>query len=314
MRYRFLGLLAVGCVACLTVARAGAQSPQPSATSDGLINASLTLDAQTISVAFSPDLSADERAHQALLAGTSGSRARVGTLAGHAALRFGSLAPDLDPAPPAASGDDETPPAAPSHELWLVRNAQGWELEAHTADSDDVHIIPLNHQPTDAVAATFTASLHPTAAEAGRLALRWGRHRWSTDFRFDELPPRPPRPRVSGRGTARQADTDTTELSRGTTLSERNESALVLADGARISALYWKSIDTADEDYGRLGTTADGAVVRLVRSAPLRLKTDVALLFRSDRSPDRQPLARVRRRICPVASEGGRRVAAGLQR
>ena len=279
MRPRFLGFLAFSFVAGATMAVAAAQTPAPSAESDGLIHAEVTLDAQTISVAFAPNLSADDRVHQALLAGTVGSRVRVGTLAGHAALRLGSLAPELEMADAAEPADDDSSPAGPSYTLWLVRNTQGWELEAHTAETDDVGIIPLTHRSTDLPAETFTASLHPTAAEAGRLALRWGRHAWSTDFRFDELPPRPPRPRVSGRGTARQPDTDTTGLSRGSTLAERNESALVLADGARISALYWKGIDPEDEDYGQVATTAEGAVVRLVRAAPLRVKTDVALRF-----------------------------------
>ena len=285
MRYRLL-TLGVVVVACLTAAVAEAQTPQPSAEADGLVHAELTLEAQALSVAYPPDLSADDRAHQALLSGTVGSRVRVGTLEGHRALRIGSLAPDLSPPtapePDADTDDDDDAderPSTPSYELWLVRNVQGWEVEAHKADSDDVNIIPLTHRATDTAAATFTAALHATAAEAGRLALRWGRHAWTADFRFDELPALPRRPRVSGRGQAREPDTDTRAISRGTTMGERNETALVLPDGSRIAMLYWKGIDTEDEDYAHLSTTDDGAVVRLIRAAPLRLKADVSLRF-----------------------------------
>ena len=306
MRNRHLTLTIV-VVACLTAARSSAQAPEPSNEGDGLVHASLTLENQAITVVYAPDLSSDDAAHQSLLAGTAGARVRIGTLEGHRALRIGSLTPDLTPPPPAADDDPnedddadadaETDPGAdadtdedddasrrpspPTYELWLTRNTQGWELEAHKTDSpdgDDVSIIPLTHRPTDAVA-TFTASVHPTDAEAGRLALRWGRHAWDADFRFDELPRAPRRPRVSGLGRARQPDTDTTAISRGNTMAERNESAIVLADGSRIGVLYWKGINAEDEDYGAFPATADGAVVRLIRAAPLRLKTDVALRF-----------------------------------
>ena len=139
--------------------------------------------------------------------------------------------------------------------------------------------MPLQHREAAAAAPVFTASAHATAAETGRLELRWGRQAWSSDFRFDELPPPPRRPRVSGRGTARQAADDNTPTSRNNMLNERNETALVLPDGARISMLYWKGIDVEDEDYPRVADTPDGAVVELIRSPVLRLKSDVSLRF-----------------------------------
>ena len=283
MRHR---LVTLGLLACLTAALAEAQTPQPSAEVDGFVHVELTLAGQEISVAYPPDLSADDGAHQLLLSGTVGARVRVGYLEAHRALRIGSRSPGLSPPTlPESDTDADDDDGAEEHastrgdELWLVRDSEGWKFEAHTGDGDDVSIIPLTHRATETESATFTASVHATAAEAGRLKLRWGRHAWSTDFRFDELPPTPRRPRVSGRGRARQPDTDTTALSRRTAISERNETALVFPDGSRIAVLYWKGIDIEDEDYGRLSTTADGAVVQLIRAAPLRLKTDVSLRF-----------------------------------
>ena len=62
-------------------------------------------------------------------------------------------------------------------------------------------------------------------------------------------------------------------------LNERNETALVLPDGARISMLYWKGIDVEDEDYPTLAETPDGEVVDMIRAPVLRLKSDVSLRF-----------------------------------
>ncbi len=280
---------------------AGAQAPQPSDGVDGLLHAALTLDAQNIDIAYAADLAAGAEG-RALLAGQLGARVRVGTLEAHRALRLGSIAPDLTPPPapaPSTAGNDaddpeeEEPdadtdtddeperagPTAPSYELWLVRQSSGWALEAHASDGEAVHDIPLGHRATEVAAPQLAASVSATAAEAGRLVLRWGRHAWSTDFRFEELPRPQRRPRVSGRGQEREADTDTTDIARRNTLAERNETAIVLANGARVGVLYWKGIDVEDEDFGHLSETVDGAVVRLIRAAPPRLMTDVTLQF-----------------------------------
>ena len=269
---------------------------ETAAALDGLVHVVVTMEGQEVGVGFSPGLSVDDPSHRALLAGTVGAEVQVGTLTGHRALRLGSIVPDMESAPPSLEQrerDDDTdaepPPASISYELWLNRNADGWELAARVGQQTDdagdmtkVYPIPLTHRPReadDAPASQLTASLLPTAAEAGLLSLRWGRHVWSTDFRFDELPPTPPRERVSGRGQEREADTDTTAFARGTTLAERNETLTVLSDGAEIRTLFWKGIDVEDEDFGRLEEIEDGAIVELVRAPVLRLKTDVGLRF-----------------------------------
>lgn len=302
------GLLLAGGAWCLTAAIAGAQTPEPSHEADGLVHASLALDAQEVDVAFPPGLRAAHHTYRWLLSGTVGSRVKVGTLDAHRALRLGTLEPDIEAieaeiaalvaarqaeaeAGETEESDDEAEesdeesdeadgemePADP--DLWLVRDAAGWQLEIHPADAAAVEIVPLSHRETAAEAPVFAASLHATGAETGRLDLRWGRHVWSADFRFEELPETPRRALVSGRGTAREAEDSNDAIARGNMLAERNETAMVLPNGASITMLYWKSIDVEDEDYPNVAAVRDGAVVEMIRSPVLRLKSDVALRF-----------------------------------
>ncbi len=306
-------LAAVGTVCCLAAPTAGAQEPEPSREADGLLHASLTLENQEVRIAFAPDLRAGGLAYRSLLSATVGSRVRVGTLTAHRALRLGTLAPDIaaieaeiaavvaarlaeaEAAEAADSGEEpgestEESPATdgdgegesedpPDPVLWLVRDAAGWQLEIAAASEGDVQIVPLSHRETATEAPAFRASLHATGAETGRLALRWGAHAWSADFRFEELPETPRGARVSGRGTARQAEDSNEAIARGSMLAERNETALVLPNGASITMLYWKGIDVEDEDYPNVAATKDGAVIEMIRAPVLRLKSDVALRF-----------------------------------
>ena len=268
----------------LTATAAGAQAPQPSAAADGRVHVSLalshppssayppSLEPQLIGVAYAPDLSADAPRHRELLAGAAGSRVRVGTLECHRALRLGEIGPE--------GGD-----AARSFELWLKSEPGGWALEAHAGDGGGVRRIPLAHETADPASPVFTASAAATAVASGRLHLRWGRHAWSADFRFEVLP------RPAG-ALAGDPDTDAVqsdiafdnessppEVARYNMLAERNETAVVLADGSRIGVMFYKGLDVEDEDYGRLAGTAAGDVVRWVRAAPPRLRTDVDLRF-----------------------------------
>lgn len=293
--------LATGAVCCLTAALAGAQTPEPSHEADGLVHASLTLEAQGIDVAFPPELRAGHHAYQWLLSDTVGSRVKVGTLNAHRALRLGTLEPDIEAIEAeiaaivaarqaeaeagetqeadaeANESDEEMEPADP--DLWLVRDAAGWQLEIHSADGGGVETVPLSHRETAGESPTFSASLHALAAETGRLVLRWGRHAWSADFRFEELPEMPRRALVSGRGTAREADDSNAAIARGNMLAERNETALVLPNGTGITMVYWKSIDVDDEDYPNVAAIQDGAVVEMIRAPVLRIKSDVPLRF-----------------------------------
>ncbi len=329
------GLLAAGLASCLTAAAAGAQTPEPSHEADGLVHASLALEAQGIDVAFPPELRAGHHAYQWLLSGTIGSRVKVGTLGAHRALRLGTLAPDIEaieaeiaaivaarqaeaeageeeePDEDADESDEEMEPADP--DLWLVRDAAGWQLEIHPTDGRDVRTVPLNHRETAVDSPTFAASLHATGAETGRLELRWGRHAWSADFRFEELPPTPRRARVSGRGTAREAEDSNEAIARGNMLAERNETAMVLPNGASIAMLYWKGIDVEDEDYPNVAAVQDGAVVEMIRSPGAAPEERRLAAIRQDRDPDREPRPGFRWRLRHLAAQGGRRLAVGVQ-
>ena len=268
----------------LTGAAARAQAPQPSAAADGRVHVSLalshppssayppSLEPQLIGVAYAPDLSADAPRHRELLAGAAGARVRIGTLECHRALRLGEIAPD-------GGG------AARSFELWLTSEPGGGAREAHAGDGGGVRRIPLAHETADPASPVFTASAAATAVASGRLRLRWERHAWSTDFRFEVLP------RPAG-ALAGDPDTDAVqsdiafdnessppEVARYNMLAERNETAVTLADGSRIGVMFYKGLDVEDEDYGRLAGTAAGDVVRWVRAAPPRLRTDVDLRF-----------------------------------
>lgn len=293
-------LLAAGAAACLTAAGAGAQTPEPSHEADGLVHASLTLEARTIAVAFPPDLRAGHHAYQWLLSGTAGARVRVGALDAHRALRLGALAPDVEAIEAEiaavvarrraqaetgeAEGSDEANEAGEDPEpadpdLWLARDAAGWQLEIHPGGGGQVRIVPLSRREAARDAPTFTASLHATGAETGRLEMRWGRHVWSAGFRFEDIPQAPPRPRVSGRGTAREAEDSNAAIARGNLLSERNETALVLPNGAGVTVVYWKGVDVEDEDYPNVAAARDGDVIETIRAPVLRLKSDVSLRF-----------------------------------
>ena len=297
-------VVVVGVVLMATAA--GAQAPQPSAEADGLLHVSLalsrppssvyppSLDPQVIDLAFAPDLSPDAQPHLALLAGTAGSRVRVGTLEAHRALRLGAITPDLATPIAITQADSEAAESASisrrSFELWLTSALHGWALEAHESDGGVMYQIPLSHRATDIPSPVFAASVAATAVVSGRLGLRWGRHAWSADFRFDALP-RAATPLefgfVGDTGTtdAVQGDISFTNagsppvIARRNRLAERNETAVVLPDGSRISVFFHKGIDVEDEDYGRLFGTAEGDVVQLIRAAPPRLKTDVTLRF-----------------------------------
>ena len=300
-------LLAAGAAGCLTAAGAGAQTPEPGHEADGLVHASLTLEARTIAVAFPPDLRAGHHAYRWLLSGTAGARVRVGALDAHRALRLGALAPDVEAieaeiaavvarrqaqaeAGDAEESDDEADEAGEADEdgeepepadpdLWLARDAAGWQLEIHPGGGGPVRVVPLSRREAAADAPTFTASLHATGAETGRLEMRWGRHVWSAGFRFEDIPQAPPRPRVSGRGTAREAEDSNAAIARGNLLSERNETALVLPNGAGVTLVYWKGIDVEDEDYPNVAAARDGEVIETIRAPVLRLKSDVSLRF-----------------------------------
>lgn len=275
MRYMGRFRLAGAAIAC-AAAVAGARALQPDAGGDGRMRVSLALDAQSIEVAHPPALSAADNAYAALLSGSVGSRAAIGTLTAGPTLRMGPIAYDAGAQPPAGAPD--MPPPGISYALSLARTADGWELQAHS--DGRTNAVPLAHREAGASAPAFRASLHATGTAAGRLRMRWGRHAWSTEFRFDALPPPQLQlPSSGGFGEALQRDSDTSATARLNRLAERNETAVTLPDGARIAVLYGKDLPVDGVDYPNLASTPDGAVVELVRAPAVRIRSDVALRF-----------------------------------
>ena len=266
-----------------------AQTRVTETSADGLMHVSLTLEAQEIDVAFSPFLEDSGAANQAFLEGIIGSRIRVGSLDAHRALRLGSLAPNVTVSNSTESENDNVPGAQESKStLWLSRNTQGWQLEIHSGEDpevNDIYIVPLSHRERALSFSTFSASIHSTDDEMGRLMFRWGRHAWSADFRFDELPIPPRRPRVSGRGTAREADDDGTRIARRSMLNERNETRVVWPGGANVSVLFWKNLDVDEADYSRVETIRNDAVIEMIHAPVLRFKSDVPLRFGGEEVP-----------------------------
>ena len=130
-----LRLLLVACslsLCVLTQAAAPVHAGQADGDADeGLIRSGLILNGRSISVAYDPALPSDHRSLLVLRAGSTQAAVRLGRIEGHRSLAIGTLAPDA-----------ENPPRrGPDHDLWLMRTAAGWVLDARPveepADTDD---------------------------------------------------------------------------------------------------------------------------------------------------------------------------------
>ena len=293
-------VLALGLGVCLTPI--GVRAVQPAdTTTGGLVRSQVTLARRSVTVSFSPTLSADEPAHRQLLSArgaASGAWVRVGELEGGPLLRIGTI----DGSTPAEGGADDAPrPRSKKYDLWLTRTGAGWALEVHAASSDETAArpevagtIPLSRETAADVFGTFSAALVPTADDAGQLVLRWGDHEWTADFHFADPPEREEadedeedeadeedEQQGGGRSAPRPFEDDATAsaIARGTRLGERHEAALELPDDSRISVLFWKELSVEDDDFASIASVADGEVVRLTEAAITRLKTEVPLEF-----------------------------------
>lgn len=253
------------------------QSEQATAAdaSTGSVQSELTLESRTARVAFAPTLRADDPVYQTLLSagGPADGPVRVARLESDVALHFGDVELVANS------------PSSPRYDLWLERDGGDWQLRA--AESDGLGVsaptaaqrtVPLSHAVGTAASPTFTAALVPTDKDTGQLLLQWGLDQWTADVRFGDPPP-PAERRAPGTGDSRTREDDVTAISRGKTLEERNETALALPDGSRLSVLFWKELNTEGHDFAQLAAAADGTVIGLTAGAVTRLRTEVALRF-----------------------------------
>ena len=134
---------------------------QAEAGGDGLVRAELTLDGRQVRVAWDPALRSDHRSLPVLRAGSTRAAVRVGRLEGHGSLAVGTLVPD----------PDEPAGAGPDHDLWLMRTAAGWVLDARpvedaAAPSGDA----AGENAPDAAGADAAGSAAENASDTGAAA------------------------------------------------------------------------------------------------------------------------------------------------
>ena len=107
----------------LTQTAPPAHAGQADEDADGLVRTELTLNGRQVSVAYDPALPSDHRSLLVLRAGSTRAAVRLGRLEGNRTLAIGTLAPD-----------PENPGPGPDHDLWLMRTAAGWVLDARPAE------------------------------------------------------------------------------------------------------------------------------------------------------------------------------------
>ena len=285
-------LVAVAMV--LSLAAAGAtkgQSPASGQTPvDGLLRSELSLGGYTTTLSFPPALSADDPAHRALLSSPTSStaRVRVGTIETNAALRIGSI----ELARPERGSS--------RHELWLKTAGGGWSLEIaqpESASERPVGETPLVRKAVEP-SPRLTMALVPELGSSARLLLRWGEFEAASDV-VVAAPPRSPRVTENSRPNTtvnRSHTEDTSALSRARLVAQRNETAMVLASGERLSVSFQRSFAQGERaagggtprtrglpadgpDFARLASTPDGAIVMLTEASVPRLRIERPVRF-----------------------------------
>ncbi len=133
----------------LSLVAAPARAGQADEDTDDLIRSELTLNSRNVRLTYDPALPSDHRSLLVLRAGSTQAAVRLGRLEGHRSLAIGTLAPD----------PEDPPRSGPDHDLWLMRTAAGWVLdarpveEAPDAPDDEDSAAPSGEAGDDADAA-----------------------------------------------------------------------------------------------------------------------------------------------------------------
>lgn len=298
-----LGVVAAAAVAACATLVAAEQTESGRQPSDGLVRSELSLGGRTATLAFTPTLGVNDAAHAALLSATprAGSgRVRIGHLEATGALRIGPVdlgprAPDASAKPPSEAAAAPSGPVASRHDLWLEGAADGWQLQVLNSANAVVGQVPLQRHSATPASSTLVASLVPEDTASSRLVLRWGGYVATTDVTFvNPLRRRPDENRVPNETVNRRHDEDTSALSRARLLAQRNETALVLANGTRLSLSFQRTLARGERvegnpssrglrvdgpDFARLMTTSSGAIVMLSEAPVPRLRIERPLIF-----------------------------------
>ncbi len=271
------------------------QSSATAQAADGLLRSELSLGGYTTTLSFPPSLSADDPAHRTLLSESPGSaRVRVGTIEANAALRVGSI----ELARPERGNS--------RHDLWLKGAGNAWALEVTQPASTGERPVSVGEFALARTPATsspnLTIALVPEGGSSARLLLRWGAFAAAGDLAIT-APPRSQRVTENSRPNTtvnRSHTEDTSALSRTRLLAQRNETAMVLASGERLSVSFQRSFAAGERaagggtprtrglpadgpDFARLASTPDGAVVMLTEAAVPRLRIERPLQFGATR-------------------------------
>lgn len=261
-------------------------------SADGQLRSELSLGGYTATLSFPPALRADDPAHRILISSSSAAdaRVRVGTIEANAALRIGTVTLERP-----AGGTSR-------HELWLKAVAGGWHLEIAPPESAGNRLAPIGEttlvREASANSPNLTMALVPDLGSSARLLLRWGAFLAATDV-VVTAPPRSQRVTENSRPNTtvnRSHTEDTSALSRTRLLAQRNETAMVLASGERLSVSFQRSFAAAERaagggtprtrglpadgpDFARLASTAEGTVVMLTEASVPRLRIERPLRF-----------------------------------
>ena len=245
-----------------------------SAPPDGLVRSEVSLMGRTATVAFPPSLAA---------AGASAGTTPIVRLTTNGSLLLGTL----------ALGKDD--PAGTSYDLGLRTTGDLWRLDVREGPTV-IGEVELSRQASAAASPTLVAALIPATDNTALLLIRWGTSEATTTAQFTDRPRRrlteQSRPNET---TSRTHDQDTSALSRARLLAQRNETALVLPKGQRLSASFARAFTKQERstaaaaanpglsvdgpDFARLASTPSGSVVQLTESAVPRLRIEAPLRF-----------------------------------